>query len=70
MKKKKIWTGIAVIAVLVAVIGITFWNNDDSSDLGDTIVTASPYEETYMAYLFENGYDGTGDTTFFWRDNY
>lgn len=64
MKKKKIWTIIAVVAVLAVVVGIAFWNNDDSSGLGDSVVTASPYEETYMAYLLENGFDGEGTPVF------
>ena len=64
MKKKKIWTAVAVIAVLAVIIGIAFWNNDDSSGLGDSVVSASPYEETYMAYLLANGFDGEGTPEF------
>ena len=64
MKKKKIWTILAVLAVLAVVVGIAFWNNDDSSDLGDSVVTASPYEESYMAYLLEHGYNGEGKPNF------
>ncbi len=64
MKKKKLWTMMAVIAVIAVVVGIAFWNNDDSSGLEGSQVTASPYEESYMAYLLENGYDGTGTPKF------
>ncbi len=64
MKKKKIWTAVAVLAILAVIIVIAFWNNDDSSGLGDSVVSASPYEESYMAYLLENGYDGEGTPVF------
>ncbi len=60
MKKKKIWTRVAIAAILVVIIVIAFWNNDDSSGLEGSGVSASPYEESYMAYLLENGYDGEG----------
>jgi len=64
MKKKKIWTAVLLLAVIAVIIVIAFWNNDDSSGLGDSVVSASPYEESYMAYLLENGYDGEGKPNF------
>jgi len=60
MKKKKIWKMVTVVAVLAVIIGFAFWNNDDSSVLEGSGVTALPYEESYMAYLLENGFDGMG----------
>lgn len=60
MKIKKIWIAVAIVAVLAVVIVLANWNNDSSSDLGDLSLSASPYEESYMAYLEEHGFDGEG----------
>ena len=54
----------ASVAIVAVAIVIAFWNNDDSSGLEDFGLTASPYEESYMAYLLENGFDGNGTPNF------
>lgn len=64
MKKKKIWIAVAAIAVLAVIIVFVNRNNGSSSNLGDQNVSASPYEETYMAYLNAHGYDGTGEPAY------
>ena len=64
MKKKKIKIAVAVIAIIAIIAVIAIWNNDDSSYLGNSGVSASPYEESYMAYLNANGYNGEGTVPF------
>ena len=58
--KKKIGIAAVVVAVLAVILILTNWNNDSSSELGATGSYASPYEESYMAYLNEHGFDGEG----------
>ncbi|MGN0507037.1 MAG: extracellular solute-binding protein [Lachnospiraceae bacterium] len=64
MKKKKIWIAALAVAVLAVIIVLANWNNDSSSNPGGSVISASPYEETYMAYLNEHGYDGEGEPVY------
>lgn len=59
MKKKKLWIAVLVILVL-AVLLIWIMKDDDSVLSEDLGISASPYEESYLAYLTEHGYSGEG----------
>ncbi len=59
MKKKKIITTVAVIALIVIAVAVfRKLNKKESGDLGDERLSSLTYEESYKDYLTENGYNG------------
>lgn len=58
MNKKKKWMMILAVVLLVAiVIGLTR-KKEETPIIGDSTITTSAYEESYLAYLTEHGYEG------------